>query len=316
MDDIQRQDRKLFVRELLSPARIFLSILLLPAAWFFVGLATDFALQFQLAGIFAIFIGHGLASYNASLGRRFIDKRYEILWNGCQERLKLFEEVLKKLRKERVADLQEMPRTIYRISQSLYMALRRADMICDEIRKTEKGFYSRPTSWAPAALDAQAKELYRIADKNVAEYRAHYAGVMGGVERTEAQAAVFMTTVDSLRMKMIGYRLVGKAPEMSSQDFLEAITETKMQLDSIDRALEELELTPFPKTISVMPPPHLPADIAEQIEELDAPPPHRPIDSHPDGNMSPPPLPPDIAAKLQAAPPPQPPVSDQEEQTL
>ena len=52
---------------------------------------------------------------------------------------------------------------------------------------------------------------------------------------------------------MLGYRLVGKDTETPTQDFLAALTEARMQLDSIDKALDELDLTPFPKTISIMP---------------------------------------------------------------
>jgi hypothetical protein len=127
-------------------------------------------------------------------------------------------------------------------------------MISYEVTLTEKGFYTQPPAWNPPSHDPQAKELYRIADKNIAEYRGHLAGVMAGVQRTEAQSAVLMTTVDTLRMKMIGYRLIGRSPELSSREFLEAMQEAKMQLAAIDRALDELELTAFPKTIAVMPP--------------------------------------------------------------
>jgi hypothetical protein len=69
---------------------------------------------------------------------------------------------------------------------------------------------------------------------------------MGGVERTEAQAAVFTTTLDTLRMRMLGHRLAGRSPELAHTEFLQAMTEARMQLDSIDKALDELELTPFP----------------------------------------------------------------------
>jgi hypothetical protein len=101
--------------------------------------------------------------------------------------------------------------------------------------------------------DRQAQELYRIADKNIAEYRQRFQAVMAGVERTEAQAAVMTTTLDTLRIKMLGYRLVGRDPDAPTQEFLAALAEARMQLDSIDTALSELELTPFPKTITVMP---------------------------------------------------------------
>jgi hypothetical protein len=174
------------------------------------------------------------------------------LWNGCEDRLGRFEEVLKKTRKEGVADLQEMPNTIRGVSKSLYLALRRADIITTEISATESGMLSQPPAWNASAQDSQSKELYRIADKNIAEYRTHFAGVVAGVQRTEAQSAVFMTTVDSLRMKLIGYRLVGRNPSLHSQEFLEAIAEAKLQLQSIDTALEELDLGQYPKNIAVV----------------------------------------------------------------
>jgi hypothetical protein len=53
-------------------------------------------------------------------------------------------------------------------------------------------------------------------------------------------------------MKMLGYRLVGKTPEIPSQDFLEALSEAKLQLDAIDKALDELDLSLLPKTIAVI----------------------------------------------------------------
>lgn len=78
---------------------------------------------------------------------------------------------------------------------------------------------------------------------------------MAGVQRAEAQCAVFMTTLDTLRMQLIGHRLAARTPEMSSREFLEAMGEAKLQLQAIDQALEELDFRQFPTTITVMPPP-------------------------------------------------------------
>jgi hypothetical protein len=251
MDDIRRHDIRLFVKELLSPFRLIctaaIAILLLANAGSIGGGAYPMA-------VIAIFVS-SVWAWMESDKRRFSNKRFQSLWMGSQDRLARFEDVLKRMRKDQVADLVEMPNTIRKLSKSLYIALRRADIISHEVQLSEKGLYNEPPTWKSPSKDAQSQELYRLADKNIAEYRAQFAGVMAGVQRTEAQCAVFMTTLDTLRMKMIGYRLVGRSPELSSHDFLEALAEARIQLQSIDTALEELDLGHYPKTIAVVPPP-------------------------------------------------------------
>jgi len=264
MDDVSRQDVRLFIKELLSPVRLILLGLGLAFVWtipLFPGAIAQKAFVTSVLSIFWI-----SASYTASVGKRFRSKRHAAMWNGSHDRLCRFEEVLKKLRKEQIASLNEMPATIRRVGRALYRALRRADMIAHEVEQTEKDLYSAPPIWSSPSQDAQSKELYRLADKNIAEYRQQFAGVMAGVHRTEAQSAVYMTTLDTLRMKMLGYRLVGKSPEMSSQDFLEALAEARAQLQSIDTALEELDLGHYPKTIAVVPPP-MPQQVLDDLEE-------------------------------------------------
>jgi len=253
MTDIRQQDRRLFARELTRPYRL-------------IGLLLSYAILYSFRG----FLGHDLvvllglaavpaavwltSSHSASVQTRFYNKRYEAMWKGCQDRLARFNEVIGKMRRDQIADLYEMPKTIRRIGDNLYAALRRADMIAYEVHLTEEGVLSAPPSWQAPSEDPQAKELYRLADRNIAEYRQQFAGVMAGVHRAEAQSAVYMTTLDTLRMKMIGYRLVGKNPDMSSQDFLEALSEAKLQLHAIDQALDELDFTQMPKMVAVIPP--------------------------------------------------------------
>jgi hypothetical protein len=269
MDDIRRQDMRLFLKELLAPGRIIVSVI--AGLFFFLFWKTTSMFE---AGIpirawiswAAILMAHGSLAWSASLKRRFIGKRFAALWNGCQDRLTRFEEVLKKLRREQIADLQEMPKTIRTVADSLYLALRRSDMIAHEVSTSEQGLYGGPPVWHAPSQDPQSKELYRIADKNIAEYKQRFDAVMAGVQRTEAQSAVYMTTLDTLRMKMLGYRLVGRSPEMSSQDFLEALNEAKLQLAAIDSALDELELGPYPTMIAAMPPP-IPDDIQQRLKQ-------------------------------------------------
>ncbi|HWD38923.1 MAG TPA: hypothetical protein VG944_08755 [Fimbriimonas sp.] len=252
MDDIRRQDLRLFLKELRTPGRILLVIV----GVFFVYVTKDdsshtvpVTMAFFAALLWAI-----ATAYSNSVRKRFRNKQMESLWTGCQDRLARFEEVLRRMRREPLTELHEMPKTIRAVAKSLYAALRRADFIAEEVAATESGMLARPPVWQASTSDAQSRELYRIADKNIAEYTKHFAGVMAGVQRTEAQSAVFMTTLDTLRMKLIGYRLVGRSPELQSQEFLETIAEARAQLNAIDTALEELDLSHFPKTYSAIPP--------------------------------------------------------------
>jgi len=207
-----------------------------------------------------------VSAYNASVRKRFRNIRLRQLWDGCHERHERFKEVMKKLRSEKVASLSELPSTIQKVADSLYVALRRADAMSEEILNTEKEIAESPPVWHAGTNDAQSRELYRVADSNIAEYRKHYQGVIAGVQRTEAQSAVFMTTLDTLRIKALGYRMVGKSPELSSSSFLTALTEAKLQLGAIDQALEELEMGPFPTMIAAMPP------VAAPVAERTTPP--------------------------------------------
>ena len=261
MEDIRRQDLRLFTKELLSPWRLICTIAVVGILLGNIGSLGPVALPMSVIAVFVSTVWAWMESDK----KRFLNKRFKSLWLGCQDRLSRFEEVLKRMRKDQIADLSEMPKTIRGVSKSLYIALRRADIISHEVSLSEKGLYSEPPSRKSPTRDAQSQELYRLADKNIAEYRAQFAGVMAGVQRTEAQSAVFMTTLDTLRMKMIGYRLVGRSPEMSSHDFLEALAEARAQLQSIDTALDELDLGHYPKTISVVPPP-IPDEIVQQLK--------------------------------------------------
>jgi hypothetical protein len=193
-----------------------------------------------------------------AMKRRFRSRRFELAWIDCQDRLRRFDEVFRKFNKEQIGDLEIMPKTVRDVADTLYKALRRADVIAEEIGRTESDILHGPPLLVEPK-DPQASALYRIADRNIQEYRQQYSAVMGGVERAEAQAAVFTTTLDTLRVKMLGYRLIGKTPEVPSYDFLEALAEARLQLDAIDKALDELDLSLLPKNVAVI-------DYAEQEE--------------------------------------------------
>jgi hypothetical protein len=257
MNDIAIRDKDILRRELLSGNRIVQFGVALVCSIVFGALtgATNRlgALGVVVAVLFLSVLSavvYGKAKQDAER-KKFIDKRFEGLWETCQDRMARFEEVLRKMKKDKIADLQLMPETVREVSESLYLALRRADIVAYEINQSEQGItHSPPMIVEPT--DPQATELYRIADRNVQEYRKRYAAVMGGVQRAEAQSAVFITTLDNLRLKMLGFRLVGKTPEVPSVDFLDALAEARLQLDAIDKALDELDLNIYPKMVAVV----------------------------------------------------------------
>lgn len=255
MDDIRAWDRKLLVQELLRAKRIVPLFL----TWFFVymlqgGILATLGWPWFLAAFVFPLLVLAFTAYQEAEQKRFRAPRFLAIWNGVKERLRTFDQVIKQLSKEQIFELNEMPKTVRATADTIYCALRRADVITDEVSRTERGLYSNPDTNRSLPNDEQVKELYRIADKNIAEYRSHFAGVMAGVHRAEAQAAVYVTTVDAIRMKLIGHRLAGRRPELSTQEFLESMAEAKLQLQAIDQALEELDFSQWPKTVVVMPP--------------------------------------------------------------
>lgn len=262
MDDIRREDRRLFWQAVFTPSRWIPSVGLV----LFGGLIMRTSMGEFMASISHVpfYFGLGLAAMGfgswyqsarrEAIAKRFRNPRHHMLWQAAEDRMAQFDSSLKKLRSDRIADLRDLSANLHATSAALYAALRRADLLLDEIHGSEAVVQRRPPPIPSHSNDPQAQELYRIADRNIAEYRQHLATVMAGVQRTEAQAAVFSTTLDTLRVRMLGHRIVGRSPEIHQHDFLAALTEAKMQLSAIDRALEEIELTPFPKSIVVLPP--------------------------------------------------------------
>lgn len=245
MDEVSRRDRSLLIRECASPSRVILSACAILASIAF----------WQWSALWAVpLIGivHFATAKNAAFAARFASKRFEALWVTCQDRLRRLDSALRSLKRHRIADLTELPATIDVVASNLYRALRRADIVQQEIERSELAIPSAPRFTGTAA-DPQTQELLKIADRNVAEYKQHLNAVSAGVRIAEAQAAVFATTLDTLRVRMLGYRLADRRPEQSSAEFLASLVEAKMQLSAIDRALDELEAMPFPQTIAVLP---------------------------------------------------------------
>lgn len=241
MDDIRRIDRRLLIHELTRPIHF---VALFPIIWWLGDSLFEGSRSSLAPFVFLCLVG-GLIVYKAQKAahaRRFSSSRFKALWDACRDRWQRFNEAERALRTHQVAAFEELPSTVEKIAWSLYAALRRADVTTTEIAKSEGWLLcGSPQLSAPPPSDPTAQALYRLADRNIAEYRTHYSAVLARVQRAEAQAAVFTTTLDTLRVRMLGHRLSGKSPELDSQDFMHSITEAKLQLGAIDRALEELD---------------------------------------------------------------------------
>lgn len=251
MNDIQRRDRNLFLQALIEAGPLIALVIVFLFLYGFSRITSLFPWYVSTAGYLAVATIHVWSAWQRSIRRRFRDPKFARLWEACSDRLTRFDDALNQMRKRQIASFEDLPRNVHVLSQSLYQALRRADTVYSEIKKSEGWMMGQPPPLLAPASDPQAQELYRMADRNIAEYRQHYSSVISGVQRTEAQAAVFTTTLDSMRMKMLGYRLAGNSPEVTSREFMESMAEAKIQLMAIDKALEELELAPFPRTITL-----------------------------------------------------------------
>jgi hypothetical protein len=187
-----------------------------------------------------------MAAQDQASKKKFISRRFAYLWSDCQDRLRRLSEELEKARSSGVPELTELPRTVGAVSETLYCALRRADVSEKEIGLSEGFRMHQPDLVPPHASDPEAVRLWRAAAKTSEEYQRIIRDIRGGIERTEAQANLFVQTLDSLRAQVLAHRLAGRKPEAESVELLRSLVEARMQLDSIGKALNELENTPFP----------------------------------------------------------------------
>jgi hypothetical protein len=242
MNDIRAHDRKILIRELTNFGSLLATVVILVLAW-----------NFKWPILFLGFIYWYAVA--AAKDKEFTSAKIKNLWTECEDRLKRLKKAINENKKREIVTISELPVAIETVAENLYAALRRADIVTTEINKSEGWLIHRSNNpnGVVQSNDPQAQELYRLADKNLAEYRIAYESVMATVQRTEAQAAVFVTTLDSLRLRILGQRLSPNKTEVESGDFMQIMNDAKLQLAAIDKALDELDLQPYPKTISVAP---------------------------------------------------------------
>lgn len=258
-----RRDRQVFAREVLSGhgiVGVFGALGVGGITWASTGQSViGLGTMGVIAGLVVA------ASYKRSIYKRWHDPRFRHLWQGCEDRRSRFQQSVSDLNKSKVAALEELPQTVNSLGEDLYIALRRADRVAFEIARTEANLVPTAQYQLMVSKDPQAQEMYRMADQNIAEYRRQMQAIEATVHRAEAQAAVYMTTLDSLRVRVLGHRLAGREVQESVLPFIQTIAEARMQLAAIDKALEELEVMPYPHEVI---PPRMP----EAKAELNIPP--------------------------------------------
>lgn len=261
-EEIKREDRKIFFREFFQLRR-----LILIAIWIGSSVGVTAASFWAIVPILIGMAAHVGFSEAAARKKRFLTARFAELWNGCRDRFFDFKAGVQKLEKAGVVTFEDLPINIERLSMNLYNALRRADLMYVEIEEVEGKHRFQPGVPMVPPADAQTQALYQQAERTIGEYRNSYNELIAGIQRTEAQAAVFIHTLDVLRVKMHGYRLIGKSPSLGSQEFLSALAEAKVTLQSIDTALDELDLSVYPTTISVVQPAAQPSTQPQAVQE-------------------------------------------------
>ncbi len=184
--------------------------------------------------------GWVIAAYLQRERFRFRLLKYGHLWTTIADRMTRFENAYRGSPKIVKDTLSDTPSSIRRVVDSIYMALRRADSVRGLIDESEKNISQMPMASVPA-VDSQAQSLYDLAQKNQDEYRQHYQKLMAGVERTEAQTAVLISALDSLRLKMLDYRVTGGKVEMPSSDLVTHLEAYKTEFAALEKAVEEVE---------------------------------------------------------------------------
>ncbi|MEM4407766.1 MAG: hypothetical protein QXI19_03385 [Candidatus Caldarchaeum sp.] len=245
MNDIHRADLTIIAKSALNPIRLAGLAL---AGWIGTVLMGQGDI-WPLAGM--LLWGGALGFYGTAIRNDYLQKRFRtpehrVLWDLVEDRLRRFHKAVKQAPQEIQRALEDTPQMVDITAKKLYLALRKADMVHQEIERSEGKVIPPPPVLRPHPNDRETTELYVLADKNIAEYRRTLEAVTAHVTRTEGQCAVFLSALDSLRVQLLGHRLRTASPSLPKPEFHHAMTSIKHQLDSITQALKELEafLTP------------------------------------------------------------------------
>lgn len=239
--DIRKSDRKALALTILNPVRLWQLLLATGLAWI------AFLSGVPWLGAAIIGISFGILGYFIAqdfLRNRWKNLEHYSLWEQIRDRMKRLRRALKRAPQFARESLESTPNAIKRTSSQLFISLRKADLVKSEIVRSEAKLGDPRLRFGMRTQDKETSELYSLADRNVADYRRYYDLVSSRVTRVEAQCAVFVSALDALRMRLLNYRLLTKDQPQPADEFGDAVDEIRVQLASIDSALQELDLYP------------------------------------------------------------------------
>lgn len=253
----QKREVKRFAKNLNDPTSFWLMLGGFPLAWT-LSSASRFvtilpALFFGLAPILYWVGGAYLRT------KKFPFESTQILhvWNDAKDRISRLEAAIREQKKVLGVDMSDILTTVRRVHQSLFNALRNADDLADELTKSERSIgpiANAPPAAPIAGSGPETNRLLQIAEKQRAEYLKTHNSLHDSVSRTIAEARVFVNTLDNVRIRLLGYRMVNMSDDFGREEFLHSLTEVKTSLDSMDKSLGEINLDPFGLYTNKFPP--------------------------------------------------------------
>jgi len=247
MDEVKRHDLKALLRALVEP--IPLASALATGYLAFLGLTrlAPLSIFWWMSALLAIGAATGfiLSTYQGWKKRRFLNAEYDRLWEMIEDRHRRFHRAIRRAPQAIAGGFREIARTVDDTKRRLYASIRKADLVKKEILDSEGVPRLSSLPIPPAATaDKETNDLYQVAAKNFEEYQAVFEAITAKVSRTEAQCAVFISALDSLRVQLLGHRLERKDTALPKEEMDEAVHGIRTQLESINEALDELELRP------------------------------------------------------------------------
>ncbi|GMV37287.1 MAG: hypothetical protein AMXMBFR61_17950 [Fimbriimonadales bacterium] len=247
MSERERAELKLFLRTLgrAGPIVVGLSLTLLSAGCLLPMMVVQLggSVAALLVPVALGFAGWTLSALLSRANYRFQNSHYKVLWDRVQDRVRRFERAYRKSPRVLKETLSETPDSVHRLVDAMYLALLRADAVRHMLEGLEPWDAPvRGMRFEPPALDEQARTLYDLARKSRSDYREQYQKMLAGVERTEAQVDLLVSSLDNLRLRLLDHRVTGSKVEMPSDELIESLQRHQSELTALEKAVDEVDL--------------------------------------------------------------------------